>query len=327
MPRCRTSVTLATCEGGRFIDEQLDSIASQSRPPDELVVVDDASLDATVERVTAFAARAHFPVRIEHNRERIGATANFARAVALCAGDVILLADQDDVWNPDKIASLAGILEERPEVGLVFSNGEVVDGALRPLGYDLWRSLFFDERDRARVRAGEATAVFARRVVAAGTTLAFRARFVSMLVPFPDLPSVHDAWIAFLVASVSECEIVETPLIRYRLHGANQIGLERRGLLAQYRQARQQIEKQAFAREARFFELARERLRDVASQHPVSDATLRVIDEKIAHSHVRDAMPNGFVSRLPIIAREWWRGRYGRYAYGAKSVAQDLWLR
>jgi glycosyltransferase involved in cell wall biosynthesis len=327
MPPCRTSVAVATCEGGRFIDEQLDSIASQSRLPDELVVVDDASLDTTVERVEAFAAKVRFPVRIERNPERIGATANFARCVSLCTGEVILLADQDDVWNPDKIATLVGILEERPGIGLVFSNGEVVDEALRPLGYDLWRSLFFDERDRARVRAGEATAVFARRVVAAGTTLAFRARFCPMLVPFPDLPSVHDAWIAFLIASVSGCEIVETPLIRYRLHGANQIGLRRRGLFEQYRQARQQIAQQAFAREARFFELARERLRCVANEHPVSDAGLRVIDEKIAHSHVRDSMPKGFLTRIPIVAREWWRGHYGRYGYGLKSVAQDLWLR
>ena len=327
MPPCRTSVAMATCEGERFISEQLESIASQSRPPDELVVVDDASLDGTVARIEAFAARARFPVRIERNPHRVGATANFPRSLSLCVGDVILLADQDDVWNPEKIATLVDLLERRPEIGLVFSNGDVVDESLRPLGYDLWQSLFFDERDRVRVRTGDAAGVFARRVVAAGTTLAFRARFKPLLIPFPDLPSVHDAWIAFLIAAVAGCEIVETPLIRYRLHGANQIGLRRRGLLDQYRQARQQIERNVFSREAQFFELARARLQDFASEHPMRDAVVHVIDEKIAHSRIRDAMPASLLSRIPIVAREWWRGRYGRYAYGVKSVAQDLWMR
>jgi len=327
MPPCRTSVAMATCEGERFIDAQLASIAAQTRPPDELVVVDDDSHDGTLARLEAFAEGAGFPVRIERNSPRLGTTANFARCISLCRGDVILLCDQDDVWEPDKIARLAGVLEARPEIGLVFSNGQVVDDDLVPLGYDLWQSLFFDERDRERVRTGEAPAVFARRVVAAGTTLAFRARFNALLFPFPDLPSVHDAWLAFLIASVSGCELVDAPLIRYRLHGANQIGLRRRGLREQLRQARRQIERGAFAEEARFFELARERLASAAADHPVDPGTLRVIDEKIAHSRARDAMPKPFVARIPVVAREWWRGHYRRYAYGLKSVAQDLWLR
>lgn len=327
MPRCRTSVAMATCEGERFIDAQLASIAAQTRPPDELVVVDDDSRDGTVARVATFAADAGFPVRIERNTSRLGTTANFARAISLCRGDVILLADQDDVWAPDKLARLVDVLETRPEIGLVFSNGEVVDESLAPLGYDLWQSLFFDERDRERVRGGEAPAVFARRVVAAGTTLAFRAGFEALLFPFPDLPSVHDAWLAFLIASVSGCEIVDAPLIRYRLHGANQIGLRRRGLREQLRQARRQIERGAFAEEARFFELARERLDSAAGDLPVDRRTLQVIDEKIAHSRARDAMPGRLTAKIPIVAREWWHGRYRRYAYGIKSVAQDLWLR
>lgn len=327
MTPCRTSVAMATCEGERFIDAQIESIAAQSRLPDELVVVDDASHDGTIGRLERFATKAGFPVRIERNAKRLGATANFARCISLCSGDVILLADQDDVWNPEKLATLVGPFERRPGVGLVFSNGEVVDENLEPLGYDLWRSLFFDERDRKRVRAGEAPAVFARRVVAAGTTLAFRSNFRPLLFPFPDLPSVHDAWIAFLVASVADCEIVDASLVRYRLHGANQIGIRRRGLLEQYRQARQQIVRHAFAEEAIFFELARERLRSRSAEYSVSDLTLRVIDGKIAHSRIRDSLPEAFLTRIPIVAREWWRGHYARYAYGVKSVAQDLWMR
>jgi glycosyltransferase involved in cell wall biosynthesis len=318
---------MATCEGGRFIEAQLDSIAAQTQPPDELVVCDDVSRDDTVARLEAFAARASFPVRIERNPRRLGTTANFARSVSLCSGDVILLADQDDVWQPEKIAMLVDRLQRRPEIGLVFSNGLVVDDSLAPLGYDLFRALFFDAADRRRVRTGQAPAVFARRVVAAGTTLAFRARFAPLLHPFPDLPSTHDAWIAFLIASVAGCEVVEEPLIRYRLHGANQIGLRRFGLRDQLAQARRQLARGAFAQDAAFFELARQRLAEAGAAFEVRADALRVIDEKIAHSRTRDAMPGPVVARLPVVLGELLRGRYHRYAYGLRSVAQDLFLR
>lgn len=330
MPPLRTSVAMATCEGARFIDAQLESIAAQTRPPDELVVCDDASTDDTVARLEAFAARSPFTVRIEQNSLRGGATANFERSVSLCTGEIVLLADQDDVWAPQKIETLAGLLERQPELGLVFSNGTVVDQALAPLGYDLWQSLFFDADDRRRVRSGEAAAVFARRVVAAGTTLAFRARFGPLLHPFPDLPSAHDAWIAFVIACVAPCALVDASLIRYRLHDANQIGLRRRGLIDQLRQARQQLERGAFAQDVAFFELAHARLSSPSNEvaaPSLLDGALRVIEEKIAHARVREAMPASFVARVPVVARELFRGRYRRYGYGLKSAAQDLWLR
>lgn len=327
MPSCRTSVALATCEGARFVDAQLESLAGQTRRPDELVVTDDASTDDTVARVEAFAERAPFPVRIERNPERLGTTANFERAVSLCRGDFVLLADQDDVWLPGKIEALAGVLEDRPDVGLVFCNGLVVDAEDRPLGYDLWRALFFGPRDRRRVCGGEATAVFARRVVAAGTTLAFRARFAPLLHPFPSLPSTHDAWIAFVIAAVAPCALVEAALVRYRLHGANQIGLRRFGLREQLAQARRQLERGAFAQDVAFFELARARLANAPTGFTARPDALRVIDEKIAHARARDAMPTAWWARWPTIARELLGGRYHRYGYGLRSVAQDLFLR
>ncbi len=327
MPPERTSVAMATCEGARFVEEQLSSIAAQTRPPDELVVCDDASTDDTVARVEEFAAGAPFPVRIERGARRLGATANFERAVSLCTGDVVLLADQDDVWAAHKVETLAHALEQAPDAGLVFSNGEVVDEALRPRGYDLWRALFFEAGDRDRVRRGEAPAVFARRVVAAGTTLAFRARYRALLHPFPDLPSTHDAWIAFLIACVAPCALVDETLIRYRLHDDNQIGIRRLGWLGQLRQARRQLERGTFAQDVAFFSLARDRLASAGPDFvPIGDA-LAVIDEKIDHARRRDTLPGSLAARLPVVAGEWLRGRYGRFGYGWKSAAQDLWLR
>ena len=327
MPREKISIAMATCEGSAFVQEQLQSLAEQTRLPDELIICDDASTDQTVREIETFAQSAPFPVRLEGTQERKGSTANFERAISMCRGSLIFLADQDDLWATHKIETLAKNFENRPDVGLAFSNAEIVDETLTPIGDDLWDALFFDASDQERVRQGEAPAVFARRVVAAGTTLAFRADFRDILFPFPDLPSVHDAWVAFIIACRAPCALVNDPLIRYRLHGQNQIGIRQRGLVDQFRQARAQVARNAFKEEFDFFSLALERLQDHAPGLPAGSPIRRLIEEKRDHAGSRSAMPNFFWKRLPVVFREWSSGRYARYGYGWKSAAQDLWLR
>jgi glycosyltransferase involved in cell wall biosynthesis len=321
------SVAMATHRGERFVTEQLESIASQTRCPDELIVCDDASDDRTCELVEAFASTAPFDVRLVRNPERLGTTANFGKAVSLCSGDIIFFADQDDHWRAPKVERMLEVFARSPETGAVLCNGDVVDEERRALGYDLWRAVGFDAREQSAVRAGEAVRVFMRHVVAAGTTLAFRGDFKPLLLPFPELRSAHDAWVAFMIAAVSRFEILDEPLIEYRLHDTNQFGLKLFDLLAQYRQARVQLSDRAFAYAASFFREARERLREQAEDTALPTPLLEEIDAKIAHSELRDAMPRQLHRRMGGIGREALSGRYNRYGYGWKSIAQDIFLR
>ena len=136
--RLSLSIALASYNGERYIAEQLDSIARQTRLPDELIISDDASSDATPAIVRDFAQRALFPVRVLQNSERAGSTRNFEIAIRACKGDIIFLCDQDDVWYPDKIS----LVEERfindPGAGAVFTDADVVDENLHPIGRRLW---------------------------------------------------------------------------------------------------------------------------------------------------------------------------------------------
>lgn len=325
MSEARVSVAMASCEGAAFLESQLESIAEQTRLPSELILFDDASSDASAAIATNFAARAGFAMRVEVNSARLGATRNFEQAVAACTGDVIFLADQDDVWAPEKIETLCDVLDERPEVGLVFSNGEVVDAELEPLGHSLWQALGFDALEQRAVREGRALDVFLRHVVAAGTTLAFRAAQRDLALPFPDLRSAHDAFLAFVIAAVAEVAIVERPLIRYRVHGDNLIGIRALSLTDQIEKAREQLEQDAFGYAARFFSEARERI--AGADAAVPPATLAAIDAKIAHARRRAGMSAHLSGRLGDVTREALSGRYWRYSYGLRSIAQDLWLR
>jgi glycosyltransferase involved in cell wall biosynthesis len=322
----RISIAMTTYNGSAFVSEQLESFAAQTRLPDELVVCDDCSSDDTVQKLEAFAARAPFEVRIEQNPRNLSTTPNFGKAVGLCSGDVVFLSDQDDVWRPAKIETLAGALAADPDAGIAFSNGRVVDPQLQPLGHTLWDAVWFRPGERAKIRAGRATEVFVRHVVAAGSTLAIRSAYRDLYLPFPDLHDCHDAWLSFLIASVAGVRIVDENLIDYRVHGANQFGLRRLGLSEQVGRARWQLETGIFRHGVRFFTGVRERL--VANPRHLPDPrTLALVEQKILHCRRRDEMSARLLSRLPVILSETLSGRYWRFSYGFKSVAQDIWLR
>jgi glycosyltransferase involved in cell wall biosynthesis len=324
----RISIAMTTYNAGPWLAEQLASIALQNRLPDELVVCDDGSTDGTIAALERFKADAPFEVKLELNRENLTTTPNFEKAVSLCRGEFILLADQDDVWHADKIEKLVDELEANPDAGAVFSNGRVVNEALEPLGYNLWDSLWFHPRERDQVRAGRAAEVFVKHVVAAGTTLAFRSRYRDVYLPFPDLHDCHDAWLVFSIAGVADIRILEENLIEYRLHGANQFGLQRFNLREQLGKAREQLAIGAFEHNVKFFQAASERFRAVADKgfHP-RRSVVDLTEGKIRHAGLRNRMNSGFFARLPTIAQEVLNRGYWRFGYGSKSVAQDLFLR
>src|SRR5258708_29962312 len=118
----RISVAMCTYNGARFLAQQLESIVAQTRLPDELVVCDDVSADESPEIIRKFAKNAPFPVRLELNEKNLGSSKNFEKAIGLCRGGLIALADQDDVWKPQKLAVLETVLENHPEVGYAFSD-------------------------------------------------------------------------------------------------------------------------------------------------------------------------------------------------------------
>ncbi len=316
------SVALCTCNGEKFLREQLDSILGQTRSVDEIVICDDASTDSTVEIIRSFLPRA--PIRLTINSQRLGVTENFARAISLCSGGIIFLADQDDRWQADKVATLAEVLADE-SIGLAFSNAGAVGENGQGAGYRLWESIWFDDAERRQMESGGAMDVLLRHAVAAGSTLAFKADYLPLILPIPDFPNSHDIWIALLIAGVARVRPVDRDLIDYRLHGANQVGMRRRGLLGQLEMARWQVRTDAFAYAADFHEAARTRLAG-NGRWPVEAATLKLLDEKVRHSRIRHDLPGG-LAKIGRIKAEWGNGNYRRYSYGFKSVLQDLFLR
>jgi glycosyltransferase involved in cell wall biosynthesis len=312
---------MCTYNGAVYLAEQLASIAAQDCPPDELVVCDDASDDATPEILAEFSAQAPFPVRFERNRQNLGSRANFQQAVGLCRGSLIALADQDDVWLPHKLRRLREILENHPPAAFAFSDAVLVDAERRPLGCRLWQSIRFHVAEQRRWAAGGELDVLLRHNVVTGATLAFRAEYRDLLLPIPGR-WVHDGWIALLLAAVAPAVAIAEPLVEYRQHASQQIGERPRTLYEQYLRGRERRQSD-FQTLADDYEAARRRLA-AAGRRLRSDRLLKALGRKAGHFRCKARMRAGTLGRLPLVLRELTLGHYARYSSGWRSLAQDL---
>jgi glycosyltransferase involved in cell wall biosynthesis len=206
----RLAVVMATYNGARFLPQMLDSLAGQTRLPDELVVRDDGSADSTTAILDDFAGRAPFPVRVVPGGERLGYAQNFVAASGECTGDLIFFADQDDTWRPAKLATVAAaVVPGRSEAFFHDFALQSDDGTeIAPSYYGLL--------------AGRG---FGPAVALKGCTMAVTRAFVDTWGWPPDSTSVsHDFWVALLSTAFGQRRNLDDILIDHRLHDANTSG-------------------------------------------------------------------------------------------------------
>jgi len=319
---------MCTYNGAEFLPAQLQSIITQSRPPDEIVICDDGSTDNTQPLLEKFAAESPVPITVHINDHNLGSVKNFERAISLCTGDVIALSDQDDVWRNDKLQLFEGVLNNS-SAGLVFSDAAIVDEALNPLNRRMWDEVGFDAHKRKLVRAGRAFEVLVTGWTVTGATMAFRSRFVKLSLPIPDeIAMIHDGWIALTIAAVADVVAVDEPLIQYRQHAQQQIGAPARKDAAPELRGMQAVET-AFRRRNssaglhKILETLEARLLAQGSNFDTRKA-LSFVSDYAFHLNVRANLPQRRLNRVPTILRELLSLRYHEYANGFKSAAKDL---
>lgn len=219
-PLAPVPVVMATFNGERWLPEQLNSFACQTRPPDDVLVFDDGSTDGTLDVLATFARGYAGRLHVTRRPQRLGAAASFSSAIEDAPDGVVVLSDQDDVWHDRRIDYALAALAS---ADAVFANGELIDEGFHALGRTLWGSLGFTGRSRVAWDMDPLGILLAGNVVT-GATLSFRRHSLAPFLPFGEARlarlcnrrPARRGWP--MVAD-------DRALVRYRVRGANAAGL------------------------------------------------------------------------------------------------------
>jgi GT2 family glycosyltransferase len=200
---------MALYNGSAYLLPQVHSILSQLREQDELVVVDDASQDASVGMLHSLS---DLRLHVHRNEKNLGVLATFEKGLRLAQGDILFLSDQDDLWLAGKVEKILSVFYSRPEITLVASDAQVIDesGALVA-------SSFFAQR--GRFSAGVLPNLLKNKYL--GCTMAFRRSMLDHFLPIPNKVPMHDMWFGMLNDIYGCTYYLDQPLIAYRRHGNN----------------------------------------------------------------------------------------------------------
>lgn len=203
------SVALCTYNGERFLEEQLDSIAMQSRMPDEVVVGDDGSSDSTLEILERWKQSVPFSVRIERNERNLGYAKNFESTLSRCTGDIVFPSDQDDWWFPEKLERMEKIFLERPQATFVACRNQYSNSKLEP---------YSDEEMKRRYLTRPETAYAYGMVrTATGCGMALRRDLLKKVLPIPE-SWPHDMWLCCVLPFYGPTVFLDEDLIKHRNH-------------------------------------------------------------------------------------------------------------
>ncbi|HUI92918.1 MAG TPA: glycosyltransferase family 2 protein [Chitinivibrionales bacterium] len=210
------SIAMATYNGEVFLRKQLDSIYNQSYKKIEVVVCDDCSTDKTVAILDEYKKKRGLQYYV--NEKNIGFIKNFERVLRLCRGEYIALADQDDIWQPQKIEKL---IKAIGDCSLAYSDAIYINDN------DIIIAPSVRKYAGLPVVSGKPFRVLAFNSFVIGCTAMVKSKLLTSAIPFPHGVYSHDWWLSIVASKCDGLCFVDEPLVCYRRHSRNIIGLKK----------------------------------------------------------------------------------------------------
>lgn len=203
----RISVVMATYNGEKYIEKQLESILKQLDSNDEVIISDDCSTDNTIKIIEKFNDSR---IRIVKHENNHGYTQNFENGLKYATGEYIFLSDQDDEWMDNKVEE---VLEKLKKYDFVVTDCITVNE--NDVVLDASRFDFFN------IKPGFFRIMLKNRYI--GCCMAFNRDVLNAILPFPERYDLveHDTWIATVAERFFKVKLINQPLLKYKRHGNN----------------------------------------------------------------------------------------------------------
>jgi glycosyltransferase involved in cell wall biosynthesis len=196
---------MATYNGASFIRQQIESILPQLEANDEFVFADDGSTDDTLSIIQSYQDNRFKLI----NTGRTGSPAKaFEVGLKHCTGNMIFLADQDDVWKPEKVIKITSLLKS---FDLILTDCSIINEH----NEKITDSFFLTQRSRK----GLLQNILYNSYM--GCCMAFHRKILDRALPFPVSLKAHDQWIGLIAERYFNVHFLDEPLVEYRRHGKN----------------------------------------------------------------------------------------------------------
>jgi len=217
-------ILLSVYNGESFLQQQLDSIAGQSYSDWRLILRDDGSSDKSREIIEQF--KNNHPEKIEivkDTKGNIGYNASFMELMGHATADHILLCDHDDFWYPEKISVLLAAIKDEEKKDntkgiLAFCDLQLTDEKLNITHDSFLRKMRFNKNNGNQV-------FFLKNYVPGCSTM-FNKALLQEAFKTQNLIGFHDQWLITLAAAINGIVCVNKPLMKYRQHDKNAIGIK-----------------------------------------------------------------------------------------------------
>ncbi|PCJ51054.1 MAG: hypothetical protein COA74_00900 [Gammaproteobacteria bacterium] len=216
------AIALATFNGESYLEEQINSILSQSYESWDLYICDDGSSDSTPDILIRLAkSDSRINIIEKPFKEPPSHYNNFHRLLTYIQGKgypYFALCDQDDVWATNKLSEQIKILEKDSKTTLCHSDLSVVNEHLNLIheSFCILNKFNFVSMKLMRFLMLDNFAV--------GCTIVAKTEILEHAIPFPENLTNHDWWLAICAELFGEIKFLNQPLVLYRQHQNNQIG-------------------------------------------------------------------------------------------------------
>ncbi len=224
----KVSVVMTAYNGEKYIEKQLDSILSQHRLPDEVIIIDDCSSDNTPKIIKKYIEDNSLNNWFfEINGENLGFKKNFKKALSKISGDICFLCDQDDIWCDDKIETGVALFSDDTVFGI--STGfSVIDGEENDITKSILSNgtyAFTDEKLNSPLLNIKLKNIMHQNI-SPGCTCAYRKNVVDLYLKNANDELPHDYQLDLISSALSGFVFYNVPLNKYRIHSKNTLGIK-----------------------------------------------------------------------------------------------------
>lgn len=216
----KVNILMATYNGRRYVAKQIESILNQTYKDFRLIISDDCSTDSTLKILEEYEKKDK-RIEVYCQGENLGIVENFEFLIGKVRSEFFMFADQDDVWEIDKIEKSLNKIESE-NLDLVYTDLEVVDSKLNQIAPSLWKLKGFDYKIK---KYNDFKSLYLNNYIT-GCTMIIRSKWINEFLPLPKSSKyvLHDYWISLIISQSGYIGYLSDTTVKYRQHSKNKIG-------------------------------------------------------------------------------------------------------